>query len=741
MERACGRQRTAARRDSTRTGRRRAVVLAVTLAASLPCKATAQAPPGNAVPEDTLVFPVDPITVTATRTPRGVFETPTPVTVLDARAIAEKTPDNAADLFRDLPGLDANGVGVSQVRPAIRGQRGQRILLLSDGIRLNNSRRQQDFGEVPALVDVTSIQSIEVVRGPASVLYGTDAIGGVVNMITRTPVQDGFHGSLGYKHGSVEGQHRGTGRFFGRFGNLDLQAGFTARDAGVYEAPAGTFGDIRLDRDTPVLDTGVRDRSLDFRVGYQLSARNAVWVKYEGYEADEAGFGFVDPAAYDPGSAEIRIRYPNQSFWKTTVGYGIKNVSSPLLDRVDLVGYVQRNERTLAMDIRTSFGPEAPPGAGLILESENFTDLATAGLRLEAKTLASRRVLLTYGVDYFRDRSENTDHTLTTIVGFGPPAEEETFATNVPNATYQSLGAFAQSEVELSSRASLVLGARYQGIRAETRETANWVGIPTSKSDRTLVGSANAIFEVARGLSVIGSMGRAFRAPNIIEWFFEGPTPEGSGYQVSNPDLTAETSFNVDVGLRYRNAWLAAETFVFRNTIFNGIRIAPTGEEIEGLPAFRNVNVDELLYRGVEASATVFLPEGLSVGAGYTYLDSKDVLEPNNPVGETFSTKVTANLRYDAPDGRFWGAYEVRHNGDQKSVDLGANPLGDVLPAFTVHNLRGGVTLLRDASGMTHRLGLTVANLTNELYAEFSNASFFRPEPKRNLFVTYEVTF
>src|SRR5436190_1584212 len=84
----------------------------------------------------------------------------------------------------DVAGLDATGVGANQRRPEIRLQRGQRILLLEDGLRLNNARRQQDFGELPALAG-GDVQQVEVVRGPSSVLYGTDALGGVVNIITR----------------------------------------------------------------------------------------------------------------------------------------------------------------------------------------------------------------------------------------------------------------------------------------------------------------------------------------------------------------------------------------------------------------------------------------------------------------------------------------------------------------------------------------------------------------------------
>src|ERR687895_372029 len=90
------------------------------------------------------VVPLAAVTVTATRRERGTFDTPQPITVIDSTTLKEKLPNGAADLFRDVAGLDAMGVGPNQRRPQIRGQRGQRILLLADGLRLNNARRQQD---------------------------------------------------------------------------------------------------------------------------------------------------------------------------------------------------------------------------------------------------------------------------------------------------------------------------------------------------------------------------------------------------------------------------------------------------------------------------------------------------------------------------------------------------------------------------------------------------------------------
>src|SRR5688500_4979707 len=93
---------------------------------------------------------IDTVIVTATRSERSTFDTPQPVTVLNARLFRERLPNGVADLFREFAGLDASGVGPNQRRPEIRGLRGQRILLLQDGLRLNDSRRQQDFGELPA---------------------------------------------------------------------------------------------------------------------------------------------------------------------------------------------------------------------------------------------------------------------------------------------------------------------------------------------------------------------------------------------------------------------------------------------------------------------------------------------------------------------------------------------------------------------------------------------------------------
>ena len=681
---------------------------------------------------------LSPVTVTATRSATSVFRVPRPTSVLDRRTFREGAANTITDAFRNIPGLDVTGVGTSQVRPIIRGQRGQRILLLQDGIRLNNSRRQQDFGELPALIDIADVERVEIVRGPASVLYGSDAIGGVINIITRVPRDRGVHGSAGYRFSTYDTQHRAVADLHGRFGRLAFRTSATYRNSDAYDAPSGSFGQITLARDTTVFGTGAEDESGSLYVSYDVTPTQRAFARVERYVADTTGFGWVDPAAYDPSLPTINIRYPSQQFTKVAAGYHAAALHTPIADRVDVTGWWQKNTRDLNLDIFVPFGGATPPGAGVVVQNVNFTNIRTAGFRVEAQKLVDR-YLITWGVDYFRDDARGTDSNTTTVVGFGPPSPMTDTEPKVPNATFRSVGVFAQGDMQLTPWARLVVGARYQDVNASPRPGTVPGPVP-SGSDRTLVGMANGIVEVTDRVSLISSVGRAFRSPNLVERFFSGPTPEGGSFQERSPDLRAETSFNVDVGVRYRDDIFLLEAFAFRNAIHDGIRIAPTGDSLMGLPVFRNVNVSRLRYLGFEFSGDARVHEILTLGGTWTRLDSKDQLDPDNPVGDTFSSRITGRARLAPDNGRFWVEYRIRHNAARRDVALTGNPLGNFLPAFTVHEARAGATLFRTGH-QVHRIGVRVINLTNALYAEFGNASFFRPEPGRGVTFSWDVEF
>jgi hemoglobin/transferrin/lactoferrin receptor protein len=448
------------------------------------------------------------VMVTATRTKRETFETPQPVSVVNRKKIEEIAPNNVTELLTELPGVDVNSVGANQSRPIIRGFRGQRILLMEDGIRMNNSRRQQDFGEIPALVDVSEVDRVEVVRGPASVLYGSDAIGGVINIITKFPQYDlegtEIHGNIGYRHGSADNQGKGIANINGHVGRLNFMISGNYRKAGNYMAPAGTFGDIELTEDTTVKDTGVEDHGINFQLNYNISMKTQVSFKYEYYNSKDAGFGFIEPEIYNPDSARIQIQYPMQKVNKYTFKYENRELAFVLADHFSLTVYHLNNERELSMNIYVKINsPIFPPGAAVEQVTENFTDVETLGFRLELNKGAKNHTF-TYGIDFFQDNTVNTDYSMSQMLGFGFPMVEEDFTPQVPNARYRSVGAFIQDEISLFSRTSLILGLRYQNVNAKTKETAGLEGLPTENStDQTVVGSANLIYGITDHLRLV----------------------------------------------------------------------------------------------------------------------------------------------------------------------------------------------------------------------------------------------
>ncbi|MCH7665539.1 MAG: TonB-dependent receptor [Acidobacteria bacterium] len=720
--------------------------------------------------ETTLGYFSGETTVTATGTESESFDIAIPVTVLTRERIEREAPANAAELLRFEPGVDVNGVGPNQSRPIIRGLRGLRILFLENGLRMNNARRQTDFGEIPALVDLESVETIEIVRGPASVLYGSDAIGGVLNLLTKRPLLSAGSGLVGTavaRYGSAGEATRLEASLTRQSDRNSFRLGGSIRDASDYEAPSGSFGEIELATATDVVDTGLEDNSVFAVASRALTDGQELFVRWNRYRAKNAGFGFVEPDLLGDAQAfRIRIQYPFQDFDRFTVGYQGSDLDSVLADSVEVQTYYQKNKRELVNDIDINIGPIAPgfPDSSVAADTRNFTDLTSYGLRTEILKAVHEKHRVTYGIEWWTDDSVNTDRsvTTTTLRFPGPPFAVE-FASidevaNAPNAKNQSLGLFAQGELALADRATLTLGARYQTVETRANPTPNWDITGLDFEDDSLIGALSFIYRVSDQWRVSASYGSAFRAPNIVERLFNGLTPEGAGFQILNPDLISEESDNIDFGIKFRNRKALVELFAFRNDINDGIIqyfLGPT--EIATLPqatqdeirdtgvrfVVQQRNIDRLRYQGLELRVDTRPSDGWHLGGNLTHLEGERLDSTNPPTGDTVADKLNFYMRW-APTGRdYWLEYRLRHNGDQRAnLDPGepVPPVGEILPSFSIHSLSGGWTFKSGAAG-EHRLGLILDNLTDELYAEFSNATFFRPQPGRNATLTYRLRY
>jgi outer membrane receptor protein involved in Fe transport len=506
-------------------------------------------------------------------------------------------------------------------------------------------------------------------------------------------------------------------------------------------APAGRFGGVNLRGDTELDDSGVRDRGLALNATWSAASGRRAWVRHDTYEARNAGFGLVEPRLLGDTSTRVQLTYPWQDVVKTSAGVALNALGLPVADRVDLSAYTQRNVRDFTSFVDV-FIP-AGPGRTATINSRSFnaTDVRTNGMRLELAKV-TRRAVFTYGLDAFRDDARSADSSWSRTAGFGPtPIIRSGTTPSLANADMRNLGLFAQGDWQLHDRVSVITGMRYHDVASSTRATP---GLPDSltnlsATNRTTVYSLNGIYRATDRISLVTAVGRGFRAPNLIERYFAGPSTDGTALQVTNPGLEPETSTNIDAGLRFSFPRLDAEYFYFHNNIRDGIVVRPTGRTFGRVAEFRNVNIARLRTRGHEATVRAHLGAGLTLNTNYTKLDTRDPDAPDVPVAGTYSSKLNASLGYRPANGRGWVEYALRHQGRQQDINLGTSPVGAVLPAFTVSALRAGLRL--DVLGHAQELGLSVNNLGNRLYAESANSAFFRPEAARHVVLSVRTSF
>ena len=333
----------------------------------------------------------------------------------------------------------------------------------------------------------------------------------------------------------------------------------------------------------------------------------------------------------------VDIRYPFQDFDRFNVEYRGSAFDSVLANSVNVNLMYQNNERELTNQIDAWENGELFPG--FVVEypmffhtsvtTENFTDLETLGLRAEVIKSINDKHLLSYGADYYNDDSFNTDNSVVSgglsmqmapgefPENLGPPFFTTTDdVANTPNADNLNYGFFIQDQFLLTQRLSGTVGLRWAHSETKAKETPELDTEGLDFDDDALVGAFNLVFAATSNLHLVGTYGTAFRAPNISERLFNGLTPEGSGYQILNPDLESEESDNFDLGLKYRRANAVFELVYFRNEIDNGIiQYFLTDEEIDQLPddvkqeieesranfVVQQRNIDKLRVEGVEA--------------------------------------------------------------------------------------------------------------------------------------------
>lgn len=688
------------------------------------------------------------VTVTATRTQIATLDTAVPVSVVTRRKLEEETLNTIGDIFRDLPGTSVVNDGSFQVRPRIRGLDSNRILILIDGERLNNARTSTgNSGIETGLVETDQIETVEVVRGAGSVLYGTDALAGTVNIITRDAMRnatDGFR--LG---GTFNGYFSSNEK--GRRGSLALTGSskfFSFRVAQTLERYGNYFSG-----DTTGLGLGEADGFVSKdEVGNSQShgGNTQVTTRIFFNDDNDLRLNYERRRASDIGSPLLTNEYGFNAWFpfsnrdKFSGRYETRNINK-YLARAAGSFYWQNQYR--AFNNQTVFLPFVDS------LSETTTDTTSYGFDIQTNWILGNRNFLTGGVSFFRDQNEDFRLTTNRLNG----AENRT--KSVPDADFGSFAGFLQDEFDVNDRLKLIGGIRIErffssstrtegfefppGIRQFQLEDIGVFGMDTGLkvSETALTGDLGAVYKLTDQVSLTGRVGRSFRVANLFERFFTGTGSVG-GYLVGNPRLEPESGVNADVGVKVRTSKFAGSFTYFNNnyrnflssryafdsrncpvllltatTVLDENECQPVGGSYTHVQ--QTINFGRVRIQGFEAE----LEMPFRIGDGFitpygniSYLRG-DNLESGEPFNLVPPLKTVLNLRYNDLENRFYGEWTTRIVNTQKRLTqsyLESN-LGPE-PGYAVSEVRGGYYFRREDYRLSFNVGVT--NLFNRYYHE-----------------------
>ncbi|MFT4550699.1 MAG: hemoglobin/transferrin/lactoferrin receptor protein [Verrucomicrobiales bacterium] len=675
---------------------------------------------------------LDEYVVTASRFADPRADAPNTVDVLTRQQLDEIQIRSLPEAFARTPGVlvqkTANGHG----SPFIRGFTGFRNLLLIDGIRLNNSVFREGPNQYWNTVDPLGLDRIELVKGQGSVLYGSDAIGGTVNALTKSANPSDYEagevfsgGSTNYRWSSGEQSH--TSRLEGKVGvgeKFGLHAGVSYKDYGdIRSADIGTQPhtgydeldfDVRLDY---LLTPGVR-----FTLAYQQVEQNDIWRTHKTiYAVPFAGSSIGDE----------KQRVLDQ---KRQLGYAQLEIDDP-------TEFIQRSKLSLSWQRQEESRNRVRSDGRR--DTQGFTvDTLGTFVQFESELPFSE---LIYGASFYHDdissfRDDfNADGSFNGHAIQGPVGDD---------ATYDLLGVFAENRRQLGENFDLLVGARYTYAAADIGIVEDPVtGKRTSIEDSwdNFSASGKILWRPLgdRGLEVYGGVAQGFRAPNLSD-LSRLDTARSNEIETPSPDLDPERFINYEIGLRTAQENFNAGIAYFYTDIQDMIVRAPTGAMVDGAFEVTKRNAAKGYVHGIEIFGDVSPTDRLTLFGNLTWMEGEaDTFATSanrttrEPLSRIMPLTGTLGARYDATD-KLW--LELSGTAAARAEKLNTRDRGDTqrippngTPGYTILSARAGYEFNDRFSIITG-----VENFTDEAYRSHGSG---QNEPGVNLILSASLKF
>jgi len=672
------------------------------------------------------------LTVTATAGGQATaFEAFNAISTLDSFELVGNPQPTLGDALEHEPGVAKRSFGPGSARPIIRGFDGDRVLIMEDGIRTGDLSSQS--GDHGVTLDPNGLDRVEIVRGPATLLYGSNAVGGVVNAITPhdsylDALVEGTRGQASIDFGSAADQKGTNGSIRHTTGNMVFWLAGGTRATDDYDTPLGQVENSSTQLSTGRAGLGYFGDKLFASAG--VTAENSLFgVPFAGeFHAEDHGHGEEDDDHDDDhddehgdedehGEEEFAIELDS----RRRVGrfdLGLRNLEGPLVDSIRFVVNVVDWEHD---EIETEEGQKL---LGTAFDNRTYVVRAEANQRQTAH-LAGK---------------------------FGVWAQVRDFAARgeealAPDTDQRSIAAFAYEELDFG-RVRLQFGGRlernsYSVAAREFEEHHEEEGHdedeeelePGPVRDRDFTGasvSAGVQVDVGGDTALVANVTRSHRAPALEELYNFGPHVGNLIFEVGNPDLEREATVGVDLSLRYQTGTTKASLNGYWYDIENFVFASVTDQNAGSLRVAEFLQADGR-FAGFDGEASVLVEDLIWVNAGFGFVDAQ-LAATNEALPRIPPLK--GRLSVDVPFRGLTVSPEVIVAARQNQVFRNET----ATDGYALFNIRASYVLAGPHEA--HMFTFTAHNLTNELYR--NHTSFIKdlaPELGRGFRIGYSVRF
>ncbi len=636
--------------------------------------------------------------VTVTTSARGestAMEQFNAVTTLDSFDLSRDMWGNIGEALQNEAGVSKRSFGPAASRPIIRGFDGDRVLIMQDGTRTGDLSSQSADHNVT--IDPANLERIEIIKGPATLLYGSNAVGGIVNTISpqdsfRRSQPQGMRGQMVVDGGSANQQLGGNTNL--RYGSGKWMAwgsGGTRR-TGDYDTPEGKVGNSKSELTNAGAGMGFYGERAFVSLGYGI---------------EDGQFGI--PGASELHGGEEGFFLDNeQRRQHVRVDVGLQNLNNAFLDSGRIIFQrVDYNHR----EIETDEGVES---IGTVFNNDMYL------LRAELEQHRTEKLTGRFGFWY-----KNRDYLVVGAEALAPRTKQNTFA------------AFAYEELELAESFTLSFGGRVEvndydpEMRREEDDALAPAAIP-----RTFTGlsaAAGLRYDLSPSAAIVSNVTSSYRAPALEELYNYGRHIGNLAFEIGDPTLERERVNGVDLGVKGRTRAFDAdfnlfyykiENFVFpffEDVIIDGLRLAP-------------FNQDDARFVGFDAQANFRVAEYLWLKAGFGFVNARlTAIDEYVPRIPPFHGRLELEIPYKgltvSPEIVWSASQDKLFSTGETSTD-----------GYVVLNVKAQYTLPR--THQAHIFAVNAYNLTNELYR--MHTSFikeFAPEIGRGIKFTYSLRF